>query len=213
MQAWIGLSYERFFLNWRWNIYQNDCESLSSWSLVKHLFDNCHASTVPANEIIQILVNVDLKKKPLFIVDSCLLPSLPHSPPSNKVVAKEDKRMVTRKLFFIAWNHIQGTYLRRRAGGGASLWSKSRSSSLPVDIAGGGGSRGDLSSVQGSGLGRLLTWTVGILTLECHLKFHLLTMSSSPSLGTWGEGERAVGACEVFEGSFRIQALHTGYSG
>ena len=48
-------------------------------------------------------------------------------------------------------------YLRRSAGGGASLWSRSRSSSLPVDIAGGGGRRGDLSSVQGSGLGKLLT--------------------------------------------------------
>ena len=52
---------------------------------------------------------------------------------------------------------VMDQYLRRSAGGGASLWSRSRSSSLPVDIAGGGGRRGDLSSVQGSGLGKLLT--------------------------------------------------------
>ena len=50
-------------------------------------------------------------------------------------------------------------HLRRRAGGGASLWSRSRSNSLPVEIAGGGGSRADLSSVHGLGLGRLTTWT------------------------------------------------------
>ena len=50
-------------------------------------------------------------------------------------------------------------HLRRRAGGGASLWSRSRSNSLPVEIAGGGGSRADLSSVHGSGLGRLTTCT------------------------------------------------------
>jgi len=82
--------------------------------------------------------------------------------------------------------------LRSRAGGGASLWSRSRSNSLPVETAGGGGRRGDLSSVHGSGLGRLLT------------------MSSSPSLGSCGEGDLAVGACDVLDGSFRIQALHTG---
>merc|ERR1719189_2721139 len=53
---------------------------------------------------------------------------------------------------FLTPHHRTRWLLRRSAGGGASLWSRSRSSSLPVDIAGGGGSRGDLSSVQGSGM-------------------------------------------------------------